>query len=42
VARSTHSSSGSDIKREDKEDDENSIADKSEDEKKETKRIRAR
>uniref|UniRef100_A0A4W5K4K5 Transcription factor E2-alpha n=1 Tax=Hucho hucho TaxID=62062 RepID=A0A4W5K4K5_9TELE len=41
VARSTHSSSGSDIKREDKEDDENSsIADKSEDEKKETKRIR--
>ncbi|KAM9529452.1 transcription factor E2-alpha-like isoform 17-T22 [Salvelinus alpinus] len=42
VARSTHSSSGSDIKREDKEDDENSsIADKSEDEKKETKRIRA-
>ncbi|XP_071201209.1 transcription factor 3b isoform X2 [Salvelinus alpinus] len=43
VARSTHSSSGSDIKREDKEDEENSsIADKSEDEKKETKRIRAR
>lgn len=43
VARSTHSSSGSDIKREDKEDDENSsTADKSEDEKKETKRIRAR
>ncbi|XP_021459482.1 transcription factor E2-alpha isoform X8 [Oncorhynchus mykiss] len=42
VARSTHSSSGSDIKREDKEDEENSsIADKSEDEKKETKRIRA-
>uniref|UniRef100_A0A673WVC6 Transcription factor E2-alpha n=1 Tax=Salmo trutta TaxID=8032 RepID=A0A673WVC6_SALTR len=43
VARSTHSSSGSDIKREDKEDDENSsTTDKSEDEKKETKRIRAR
>ncbi|XP_029607217.1 transcription factor 3b isoform X8 [Salmo trutta] len=42
VARSTHSSSGSDIKREDKEDDENSsTTDKSEDEKKETKRIRA-
>ncbi|XP_029285251.1 transcription factor 3b isoform X2 [Cottoperca gobio] len=38
LARSTHSSSGSDIKREDKEDDENSSnADKSEDEKKESK-----
>ncbi|XP_071388339.1 transcription factor 3b isoform X1 [Centroberyx affinis] len=44
VARSTHSSSSSDIKREDKEDDENSsIADKSDDEKKESKlRTRAR
>ncbi|XP_062411423.1 transcription factor 3b isoform X7 [Sardina pilchardus] len=42
-ARSTHSSSGSDIKREDKEDDENSsIADKSEDEKKESKAARNR
>ncbi|XP_062337999.1 transcription factor E2-alpha-like isoform X3 [Osmerus eperlanus] len=36
--RSTHSSAGSDIKREDKEDDENSsVADKSEDEKKDSK-----
>uniref|UniRef100_A0A667X522 Transcription factor E2-alpha n=1 Tax=Myripristis murdjan TaxID=586833 RepID=A0A667X522_9TELE len=43
VARSTHSSSSSDIKREDKEDDENSsIADKSEEEKKETKLARTR
>ncbi|XP_055739893.1 transcription factor E2-alpha-like isoform X1 [Salvelinus fontinalis] len=38
LPRSTHSSSGSDIKREDKEDDENSsVADKSEDEKKDSK-----
>uniref|UniRef100_A0A8C7R1Z8 Transcription factor E2-alpha n=1 Tax=Oncorhynchus mykiss TaxID=8022 RepID=A0A8C7R1Z8_ONCMY len=38
LSRSTHSSSGSDIKREDKEDDENSsVADKSEDEKKDSK-----
>ncbi|XP_036970137.1 transcription factor 3b isoform X6 [Acanthopagrus latus] len=38
LARSTHSSSSSDIKREDKEDDENSsVADKSDDEKKESK-----
>ncbi|XP_034036125.1 transcription factor 3b [Thalassophryne amazonica] len=45
LARSTHSSSSSDIKREDKEDDENSsVADKSEDEKKDPKvaRIRTR
>ncbi|XP_034737926.1 transcription factor 3b isoform X10 [Etheostoma cragini] len=43
LARSTHSSSSSDIKREDKEDDENSsVADKSEDEKKETKAARSR
>ncbi|XP_071764427.1 transcription factor 3b isoform X4 [Centroberyx gerrardi] len=43
VARSTHSSSSSDIKREDKEDDENSsIADKSDDEKKESKLARTR
>ncbi|XP_041967838.1 transcription factor 3b isoform X7 [Alosa alosa] len=42
-ARSTHSSSSSDIKREDKEDDENSsIADKSEDEKKDSKASRNR
>uniref|UniRef100_A0A8C7LC69 Transcription factor E2-alpha n=1 Tax=Oncorhynchus kisutch TaxID=8019 RepID=A0A8C7LC69_ONCKI len=38
LSRSTHSSSGADIKREDKEDDENSsVADKSEDEKKDSK-----
>ncbi|XP_010886024.1 transcription factor 3a isoform X3 [Esox lucius] len=38
VTRSTQSSSGSDVKREDKEDDENSsVADKSEDEKKDSK-----
>nr|XP_046215170.1 transcription factor E2-alpha-like isoform X4 [Oncorhynchus gorbuscha] len=38
LSHSTHSSSGSDIKREDKEDDENSsVADKSEDEKKDSK-----
>ncbi|XP_070687904.1 transcription factor 3b isoform X3 [Pempheris klunzingeri] len=43
MARSTHSSSSSDIKREDKEDDENSsVADKSEDEKKESKLPRSR
>uniref|UniRef100_A0AAQ5XFP8 Transcription factor E2-alpha n=1 Tax=Amphiprion ocellaris TaxID=80972 RepID=A0AAQ5XFP8_AMPOC len=40
MARSTHSSSSSDIKREDKEDDENSsIADKSDDEKKDSKAV---
>uniref|UniRef100_A0A671WMJ9 Transcription factor E2-alpha n=1 Tax=Sparus aurata TaxID=8175 RepID=A0A671WMJ9_SPAAU len=40
LARSTHSSSSSDIKREDKEDDENSsVADKSDDEKKESKSL---
>ncbi|TNN75019.1 Transcription factor E2-alpha [Liparis tanakae] len=38
LARSTHSSSGSDIKREDKEDDDNSsVGDKSDDEKKDAK-----
>uniref|UniRef100_UPI003510A557 transcription factor 3b isoform X2 n=1 Tax=Osmerus mordax TaxID=8014 RepID=UPI003510A557 len=43
VARSTHSSSGSDIKREDKDDDENSsIADKSEEDKNESKMARTR
>ncbi|KAM4628611.1 transcription factor 3b isoform 2-T2 [Polymixia lowei] len=43
VARSTHSSSSSDIKREDKEDDDNSsIADKSEEDKKESKLARTR
>ncbi|XP_054871560.1 transcription factor 3b isoform X14 [Amphiprion ocellaris] len=43
MARSTHSSSSSDIKREDKEDDENSsIADKSDDEKKDSKAARSR
>lgn len=43
LARSTHSSSSSDIKREDKEDDENSsVADKSEEEKKDTKAARSR
>ncbi|CAN9500543.1 unnamed protein product [Ophioblennius macclurei] len=43
LARSTHSSSSSDIKREDKEDDENSsIADKSEEEKKDPKSARSR
>ncbi|XP_040895925.1 transcription factor 3b isoform X2 [Toxotes jaculatrix] len=42
MARSTHSSSSSDIKREDKEDDENSLADKSEDEKKDSKVARSR
>ncbi|KAM7012094.1 transcription factor 3b isoform 7-T8 [Tautogolabrus adspersus] len=43
MARSTHSSSSSDIKREDKEDDENSsVADKSEDEKKDSKVARSR
>lgn len=43
LARSTHSSSSSDIKREDKEDDENSsVADKSEDEKKDSKVARSR
>nr|XP_033477504.1 transcription factor 3b isoform X3 [Epinephelus lanceolatus] len=43
LARSTHSTSSSDIKREDKEDDENSsVADKSEDEKKESKAARSR
>ncbi|KAM4548499.1 transcription factor 3b isoform 10-T10 [Odontesthes bonariensis] len=43
LARSTHSSSSSDIKREDKEDDENSSnADKSDDEKKESKAARNR
>ncbi|XP_036410083.1 transcription factor E2-alpha-like isoform X2 [Megalops cyprinoides] len=41
ITRSTHSSS-SDIKREEKEDDENSITDKSEDEKKEAKGARTR
>lgn len=43
LARSTHSSSSSDIKREDKEDDDNSsVADKSEDEKKDSKAARIR
>lgn len=43
IARSTHSSSSSDIKREEKEDDENSsVADKSEDEKKDSKVARSR
>uniref|UniRef100_A0A4W6CL64 Transcription factor E2-alpha n=1 Tax=Lates calcarifer TaxID=8187 RepID=A0A4W6CL64_LATCA len=42
MARSTHSSSSSDIKREDKEDDENSLADKSEEEKKDSKATRNR
>uniref|UniRef100_UPI0037E8DEEB transcription factor 3b isoform X5 n=1 Tax=Semicossyphus pulcher TaxID=241346 RepID=UPI0037E8DEEB len=43
LARSTHSSSSSDIKREDKEDDENSsVADKSDDEKKDSKAARSR
>ncbi|XP_042272559.1 transcription factor 3b isoform X3 [Thunnus maccoyii] len=43
MARSTHSSSSSDIKREDKEDDENSsVADKSDDEKKDSKAARSR
>ncbi|KAM9848956.1 transcription factor 3b isoform 5-T5 [Aulostomus maculatus] len=43
LARSTHSSSSSDIKREDKEDDENSsVADKSEEEKKDSKAARSR
>ncbi|XP_062279542.1 transcription factor 3b isoform X3 [Scomber scombrus] len=43
MARSTHSSSSSDIKREDKEDDENtSVGDKSDDEKKESKAARIR
>ncbi|XP_076582245.1 transcription factor 3b isoform X4 [Chaetodon auriga] len=43
MARSTHSSSSSDIKREDKEDDENSsVADKSDDEKKDSKVARSR
>uniref|UniRef100_A0A672YLC9 Transcription factor E2-alpha n=1 Tax=Sphaeramia orbicularis TaxID=375764 RepID=A0A672YLC9_9TELE len=43
MARSTHSSSSSDIKREDKEDDENSsVADKSDDEKKDAKVARNR
>ncbi|XP_023809610.1 E2A1 transcription factor isoform X3 [Oryzias latipes] len=43
LARSSHSSSSSDIKREDKEDDENSsVADKSEDEKKDPKSARSR
>ncbi|XP_068582142.1 transcription factor 3b isoform X8 [Cebidichthys violaceus] len=43
LARSTHSSSGSDIKREDKEDDENSsVGDKSDDEKKDSKAARLR
>ncbi|XP_077441283.1 transcription factor 3b isoform X8 [Vanacampus margaritifer] len=43
IARSTHSSSSSDIKREDKEDDENSSsADKSDDEKKDSKAARSR
>ncbi|XP_041863075.1 transcription factor 3b isoform X3 [Melanotaenia boesemani] len=43
LARSTHSSSSSDIKREDKEDDENSsVADKSEEEKKDSKVARNR
>ncbi|XP_077573821.1 transcription factor 3b isoform X6 [Stigmatopora nigra] len=43
IARSTHSSSSSEIKREDKEDDENSSnADKSDDEKKESKAARLR
>ncbi|XP_061593671.1 transcription factor 3b isoform X1 [Cololabis saira] len=43
LARSTHSSSSSDIKREDKEDDENSsVADKSEEEKKDAKAARSR
>jgi len=38
LARSTHSSSGSDVKREDKEDDDNSsVGDKSDDEKKDAK-----
>uniref|UniRef100_A0A8C3A3B9 Transcription factor E2-alpha n=1 Tax=Cyclopterus lumpus TaxID=8103 RepID=A0A8C3A3B9_CYCLU len=40
LARSTHSSSGSDIKREDKEDDDNSsVGDKSDDEKKDSKAL---
>lgn len=43
IGRSSTSSNSSDIKREDKEDDENSsIADKSEDEKKESKATRNR
>uniref|UniRef100_A0A665WHQ4 Transcription factor E2-alpha n=1 Tax=Echeneis naucrates TaxID=173247 RepID=A0A665WHQ4_ECHNA len=42
MARSTHSSSSSDIKREDKEDDENSIGDKSDEEKKDSKVARSR
>ncbi|XP_044056598.1 transcription factor 3b isoform X4 [Siniperca chuatsi] len=43
MARSTHSSSSSDIKREDREDDENSsVADKSDDEKKDSKAARSR
>ncbi|KAM9385970.1 transcription factor 3b isoform 3-T5 [Pholidichthys leucotaenia] len=43
LARSTHSSSSSDIKREDKEDDENSsVADKSDEEKKDSKVARSR
>ncbi|KAL6107739.1 tcf3 [Pungitius sinensis] len=43
LARSTHSSSSSDIKREDKEDDENSsVGDKSDDEKKDSKAARLR
>lgn len=42
LARSTLSSSSSDIKREDKEDDENSLADKSDDEKKDSKAARSR
>ncbi|XP_047442980.1 transcription factor 3b isoform X12 [Mugil cephalus] len=43
MARSTHSSSSSDIKREDREDDENSsVGDKSEDEKKDSKAARSR
>uniref|UniRef100_A0A3B4TLT9 Transcription factor E2-alpha n=1 Tax=Seriola dumerili TaxID=41447 RepID=A0A3B4TLT9_SERDU len=42
MARSTHSSSSSDIKREDKDDDENSVGDKSDDEKKDSKIARSR
>lgn len=42
MTRSTLSSSSSDIKREDKEDDENSIGDKSEEEKKDSKVARSR
>ena len=43
LARSTHSTSSSDIKREEKEDDENSsIAEKSDDEKKDSKVARSR